>query len=850
MLQSDPGARYVLLETRQIKGNHFDDKQRALEHYFDKHGLKAGERIDIQDKTPDFKAMYPEDEIAQRGVAVIWPHLTLEQKEMTPPSLEKLMRSWHLLKPEQWKTLSESEIFEFISASDKFSIEAQTIYETPDLRKYLASIDEPNEQSIEAWMTMPAKFKRLPPSDLSDIIDLGVETDWNWTTLERIAVDEAVKIARILKSVKDIDVDIKGEILYNDDLRKAILRSPEEFKALSTECQVLLTAKWRKISETDKNRPMKELAQICLTYAYDNLVKEDGINESALHTFAKFDSAANFFQNLHNILQRNESVADGQLNKIFVDKVNALAKQKLKNEDLNGFKIEIEAQVEMLFETHPKTLARLKSLNLDYASFKRILDGAVKLPQSSPAIIDLAIAKNWLSEGEAGANRFHSLMKTVERAQLNEHQVQNLMSLSPSKSMLDSIASLATHDKRAALYLQTKLNHIARLRDIDPDIIADKHFQLRNFTEEETAQLQKMADQGLSLIQIATFAEERESNRDYVRQLLKENLTVPQFKDVLKLSLFPPEVALKLARAYWEGRIRLQEVVGELKNYKHGHAFYVLINDHVINERPIDGEAISKLREQAAQSNTAVYGPNRRHTEKDSRKPADTFVQAADSIIREIPPEQPVVLLGRDAWPLVPILRERGRNAMYFLFSRLQLDDENTNKQWLREIPPGAAVIDSGYTGTIIKAIEKFDPSVSGYLMSATHSPYPRLLKSNLHSQKVSELEILPKLIYRTHRHNEDGNAISRRKALNNDGDVQHYPGAKFRFRAESTARSILRGADMPEWTTWRYSTFVGLTPKERLGLSSSEEVQKHYESVLQARTAATAATAAANLNG
>jgi hypothetical protein len=39
----------------------------------------------------------------------------------------------------------------------------------------------------------------------------------------------------------------------------------------------------------------------------------------------------------------------------------------------------------------------------------------------------------------------------------------------------------------------------------------------------------------------------------------------------------------------------------------------------------------------------------------------------------------------------------------------------------------------------------------------------------------------------------------------------------------------MLRAAGLPPWKVWRFSDYVGLTPQERLGLNTLEEVQKHY---------------------
>jgi hypothetical protein len=53
--------------------------------------------------------------------------------------------------------------------------------------------------------------------------------------------------------------------------------------------------------------------------------------------------------------------------------------------------------------------------------------------------------------------------------------------------------------------------------------------------------------------------------------------------------------------------------------------------------------------------------------------------------------------------------------------------------------------------------------------------------------------------------------------------------------------KEIYREIGLPEWDTWRWSQFVGLTSKERLGLSTQAEVEEHYRRVLAGRAAAAA---------
>ncbi len=70
----------------------------------------------------------------------------------------------------------------------------------------------------------------------------------------------------------------------------------------------------------------------------------------------------------------------------------------------------------------------------------------------------------------------------------------------------------------------------------------------------------------------------------------------------------------------------------------------------------------------------------------------------------------------------------------------------------------------------------------------------------------------------------------------NRDTDASSSWEKSSRWYIERSARELLRATGLPEWDVWRYSQFVGLTPKERLGLDSQQQVEEHYQSVQKAR--------------
>ncbi len=218
---------------------------------------------------------------------------------------------------------------------------------------------------------------------------------------------------------------------------------------------------------------------------------------------------------------------------------------------------------------------------------------------------------------------------------------------------------------------------------------------------------------------------------------------------------------------------------------------------------------------------------------------SEIILEAAKRIDERVPRDKPIVLLGRDMWTVLPLLSARGRDVQYFLWSRKQIQDEATAMQWRKEVPPNAAVIDTGYIGSIIDDIKRTDGSASGFLLSRSHlSKYPRLLKGEDHASKVHKIEEHSKLISSGRTYSKHGGAVT--SSLDLDfADAQSNKNSSFgqhRYLLESNLRQVFRASGLDTWSAWRYSQYVGLKPAERLGVSSDADVQAHYETVEQLR--------------
>jgi hypothetical protein len=189
-----------------------------------------------------------------------------------------------------------------------------------------------------------------------------------------------------------------------------------------------------------------------------------------------------------------------------------------------------------------------------------------------------------------------------------------------------------------------------------------------------------------------------------------------------------------------------------------------------------------------------------------------------------------VVVLGRDAWPCVPYLREvMGLPAQYFLLSRVHRDHsgETAEGRWLREVPPGALVVDTGYAGSIIDFIRTFDPSVEGALMSSL-GHYPQILEGINHYDLVEEVEHLPKLIGVSLSYRGTKAVCSRPGKLDRDECVS---------AGEVVARNtdLLLGMGVPVTAAVRYARFTGVTVEERVGLRGAA-LRRHLRKVAEAR--------------
>ncbi len=110
---------------------------------------------------------------------------------------------------------------------------------------------------------------------------------------------------------------------------------------------------------------------------------------------------------------------------------------------------------------------------------------------------------------------------------------------------------------------------------------------------------------------------------------------------------------------------------------------------------------------------------------------------------------------------------------------------------------------------------------------------YRQLLSGSESVKAVQALEGLPKVVGRARTYSESGSALARNNERDED-EAGRTDG--FRWLVESKNRNLLRAMQLPDWDVWRFSSYVGLHPQERLFVGSNEAVNSHYQKVQSLR--------------
>lgn len=374
-----------------------------------------------------------------------------------------------------------------------------------------------------------------------------------------------------------------------------------------------------------------------------------------------------------------------------------------------------------------------------------------------------------------------------------------------------------------------------------PEMLAqvDLRFLASRLGERRMSDIASMTQDRSWLSRLRNYVEESPIARTKVlKQLIDTKADQKTLTQQMALSMLPEFVARAALDATVNGGMPVRQIVGHLKNWSYGERFGQLLTEQVRHGESLSLSAMEHLVSRARLSEPLHSNLSESFLATNpNNAAAKTVNSAVKDMLAAIPRERQMVVLGRDMWTLLPQLRVARPDTQYFFWSALQ-SDINTKRQWLREVPAGVAVIDTGFNGTILDKIRAIDPSATGHMLSSNGSKYPRLITTEDFRERVDEIEGLPKPFGRTIAHSETGIAISSYANRDKFDAVKRRNAISQldRWTVERQSRELFKDMGLPAWTAWRYSQFSGLTPAERLGLSSATEVDRHYAAVARQR--------------
>jgi hypothetical protein len=346
----------------------------------------------------------------------------------------------------------------------------------------------------------------------------------------------------------------------------------------------------------------------------------------------------------------------------------------------------------------------------------------------------------------------------------------------------------------------------------------------------------------LGLWRIGSYLDGAPAQRaEVVRELARKGeLHDPQ--GIMRLTMFPEDAATNIAGAAAKGGYKVAKVVEHARDFESGARFVALTRDYLRSGGKLSAEDLEKLATGARGSSELEPAFVKREaslaraqTRITGSMPyamsnlASDLKSTTDIVLGRFSPGRTLVILGRDMNPFTSLLRANGRNTINFPFSRSQIGNISTARQWMAEVPPNSVVIDSKLNGTVHDAIKAIDPTAEPYLLQSK-SPYPALLTQWPLNKLADWIEVFPKITGRCTGFTSCGNAISRIKSTDTE-DVAR-PG----IHAIDANRALLQELNMSDWYVWRYKSFTGLSQSERLGLTQPASIQAHLRAVAGAR--------------
>ena len=286
----------------------------------------------------------------------------------------------------------------------------------------------------------------------------------------------------------------------------------------------------------------------------------------------------------------------------------------------------------------------------------------------------------------------------------------SVMRLESPKTTLAELAKFASDSEQNKELLADRAMKASRPEDLRLDKLKDlpNLAKLQEWFPSDSramSTLKELQQQSLSAARLEQFIREEPSTRvPIVEQLIDRGADSARFNDQMSLNGLPDDVALRVADELRVSGLKVTRVIGPMKDWQSGRYFRELLSAYARDGQPINEKEIVHLAEQSkalardgaplAERKPDLEDARKRFADRlnrtadvDSGTPAagrhelltQILHNVADKIAATVPKESSVVLLGRDSWPLLPVLQDRGVKAQYFLWSRLQQNDRATS---------------------------------------------------------------------------------------------------------------------------------------------------------------------------
>ena len=307
-------------------------------------------------------------------------------------------------------------------------------------------------------------------------------------------------------------------------------------------------------------------------------------------------------------------------------------------------------------------------------------------------------------EGQFAYDRLTALSSLSSWLGGDTELMQAVFKLEREGLSLTALADLLNEDQIKQAHVQTLIAQGAPLEQVVKAMSNFSQSFAHLLQPADAEYMGQLLNNGLGERQLRAFVADQPAARlGLVEELIRQKVTAQRFRDQMSLSMLPDDIASKLLEI---SSVPVSQILGPMRNWQSGAYFRDLLIEQVASGQALSASKLAGLSARAKELALTKAGDGQsdlnRAGESDSHAPssktsfpitnpraieaANIINEAIEEILKEIPENKTIVVLGRDALPLFPALKNRGRDAQYFLWSRLQGSDSATREQWLREV--------------------------------------------------------------------------------------------------------------------------------------------------------------------